>query len=213
MKKCLISVIAGALAVLIILVIVANLYDFQKHSSSEYRHIDYVSEITNEDCFVCSETREKPTYTYWGEDNIGIINLNTFDLLYLQIKRYDDYGTLVEELAGYVSSSSIIDDESGSYAHAYSFPDNNYASVQIHGVQYDISRNLVQNQLCQNCLDSINTLWLNDNAPAEYAVISFEDRTIRPLVSSAPWFSAGNYGVDCEFGDDGQIKLLVHYLS
>ena len=28
---------------------------------------------------------------------------------------------------------------------------------------------------------------------------------------SYPWFSAGDYGVDCEFKDDGKIDLLIHY--
>ena len=44
-----------------------------------------------------------------------------------------------------------------------------------------------------------------------YAVISFEDRTIQPLLNAHPWFAAGNYGVDCEFKKNGEIDLLVHY--
>ena len=49
-----------------------------------------------------------------------------------------------------------------------------------------------------------------DETP-EYAIVSFADRTIRPLVSCYPWFSAGNFGIDCEFKENGAIDLLIHY--
>lgn len=193
---------------LIVITIVARISAAQEQTPKEYEHIDYVSNITQEECFVCGTNNG---YSYWGEDNVGIVNLNTFELLYLEINRYDDYGNLIEEPAGYMSSVGLSDKEADSYAHAYCFPDNAYASVQITGVQYDIDREMIQSKLCQTCLKSINDLWFTDQPPAEYAVISFEDRTIQPLLNAHPWFAAGNYGVDCEFKTDGDIDLLIHY--
>lgn len=208
MKKCILSALAGALAMLIVITIVARISAAQEQTPKEYEHIDYVSNITQEECFVCGTNNG---YSYWGEDNVGIVNLNTFELLYLEINRYDDYGNLIEEPAGYMSSVGLSDKEADSYAHAYCFPDNAYASVQITGVQYDIDREMIQSKLCQTCLKSINDLWFTDQPPAEYAVISFEDRTIQPLLNAHPWFAAGNYGVDCEFKTDGDIDPLIHY--
>lgn len=208
MKKCTLSALAGALAMLIVITIVARISAAQEQTPKEYEHIDYVSNITQEECFVCGTNNG---YSYWGEDNVGIVNLNTFELLYLEINRYDDYGNLIEEPAGYMSSVGLSDKEADSYAHAYCFPDNAYASVQITGVQYDIDREMIQSKLCQTCLKSINDLWFTDQPSAEYAVISFEDRTIQPLLYAHPWFAAGNYGVDCEFKTDGDIDLLIHY--
>ena len=95
-----------------------------------------------------------------------------------------------------------------SYVHAYCHPDDAYADVQLSGVQY--ARESVQTHLCQICLDSINALWFTDMPPAEYAIVSFENRTIQPLLNAHPWFSAGNYGIDCEFKNNGNIDLLVH---
>lgn len=103
-----------------------------------------------------------------------------------------------------------MDEEVDAYAHAYVFPDNAYVGVQITGVQYAIDRNMIQSQLCQTCLDSINSLWFTTQFPAEYAVISFKDRTIQPLLNSYPWFASGNFGIDCEFGNDGVIDLLIY---
>lgn len=148
---------------------------------------------------------------YWGEDNVGIVDLNTFELLHLPINRYGDHGELIEEPSGVMLSDSLMNQETETYVHAYIFPDNAFATVDMTGVQYTIDRNNIQNHLCQTCLDSINSLWFTGQPPAEYAVVSFEEKTIQPLLNAHPWFSAGNYGIDCEFKEDGAIDLLVHY--
>ncbi len=212
MKQCILSAIAGGLAMLIVIT-VAAFHGKKAHAPEEYEHIDYVSGITQEDCYVCSDASDFKGSFYWGEDNVGIVNLNTFELLCLEISRYDDQGNLVEEPAGFMSSSGMWNQERSSYVHAYCHPDNAYAHVQLSGVQYAIDRACVENYLCQACLDSINDLRFTDQPPAEFAIVSFEDRTIQPLLSAHPWFSAGNYGIDCEFEEDGKIDLLIHYIK
>lgn len=211
MKKCILSAIAGALAMLVVIIVAARISVAKEQIPEEYEHIDYVSTITEAECFVCGDGGDYTVSAYWGEDNVGIVNLNTFEMMRLEINRYGDHGELIEEPAGYMSSGGLIDKEADTYAHAYCFPDDAYASMRITGVQYAIDRDTIQSRLCQICLDSINALWFADQPPAEYAVISFEDRTIRPLLNSNPWFASGNFGIDCEFKDNGEIDLLVHY--
>lgn len=211
MKKCILSALVGAVAMFLLLVLIANIQTAKAPQQEEYEHIDYISNITEADCYVCGESGDTAASAYWGEDNIGLINLNNFDLLYLGINRYGDGRELIQEPAGVMLSCGIMDEESETYAHAYVFPDRAYATIQITGVQYAIDRDLIQNRLCQTCLDSINDLWFTNQPPAEYAVISFEERTIQPLLNALPWFAAGNYGVDCEFKEEGKIDLLIHY--
>ena len=213
MRKCILSAIAGALAMLILIIVAANVSTAKERVPEDYEHIDYISTITQEECYVCSDTKDFSGFLYWGEDNVGIVNLNSFELLRLEINRYDDHGNLLEEPAGFMSSSGMSNEETESHAHAYCFPDNAYADVQLSGVQYAIDRDSVQNHLCQTCLDSINDLWFTDMPPAEYAIVSFENRTIQPLLNAHPWFSAGSYGIDCEFDGDGKIDLLIHYIA
>jgi hypothetical protein len=213
MKKCILSAIAGALAMLILIIVAANVSTAEEQALEDYEHIDYISTITQEECYVCSDTKDFSGFLYWGEDNVGIVNLNSFELLRLEINRYDDHGNLLEEPAGYMSSSGMSNEKTESYVHAYCHPDNAYADVQLSGVQYAIDRDSVQNHLCQTCLDSINDLWFTDMPPAEYAIVSFENRTIQPLLNAHPWFSAGSYGIDCEFDEDGKIDLLIHYIA
>jgi len=211
MKKCILSAIAGALTMLILIMVAVSVSTAKERVPEDYEHIDYISAITQEECYVCSNTKDFSGFLYWGEDNVGIVNLNTFELLRLEINRYDDQGNLIEELAGFMSSSGMSNKETGSYVHACCHSDNAYADVQLFGVQYAIDRDSVQNHLCQTCLDSINDLWFTDMPPAEYAIVSFENRTIQPLLSAHSWFPAGNFGVDCEFKDDDKIDLLIHY--
>ena len=211
MKKCILSAIGGAIAMLITLILIANISTTNEPKNDEYEHIDYVSAITQDDCFVCGNSTKDPMSLHWGEDNVGIVNLNTFEMMRLEINRYGDHGELIEEQAGYMSSIGLIDKEADTYAHAYCFPDNAYASVQITGVRYDIDREVIQGRLCQTCLDTINEMWFGGNAPAEYAIVSLEERTIRPLVQCYTWFGSGNFGIDCEFKENSAIDLLIHY--
>lgn len=211
MKKYILSALAGAVTMFVLMAVIANIQNAKAPQQEEYEYIDYVSNITEEDCYICGDSGDTIASAYWGEDNVGLINLNNFDLLYLGINRYGDGRELIQEPAGVMLSCGIMDEEADTYAHAYISPDNAYAKLQITGVQYAIDRDLVQSWLCQTCLDSINSLWFTTQPPAEYAIISFEDRTIQPLLNVHPWFAAGNFGIDCEFKDNGAIDLLVHY--
>ena len=213
MKKCILSAIAGALAMLIAIMVAAAIHANKEQPPEKYEHINYFSEISQDECYVCGDVKTFARSFYWGEDNVGIVNLNTFELLRLELKRYDDHGKLIEEPAGYMASGGMAKDDAGSSVHAFCFPDNGYADVQLSGVQYAIDRNVIQNYLCQTCLDSINDLCSTNNMPTEFAIVSFEDRTIRPLINAYPWFSAGNYGVDCEFKEDNKVDLLIHYIG
>ena len=211
MKKCILSAIAGAAAMLVVLIIAANVRAAKEQNTEEYEHIDFVSTITQEDCFVCGNSTKDPMSLHWGEDNVAIVNLNSFEVLRLEINRYGDHGELIEEAAGYMQTSSLIDDENESYAHAYTFPDNGYANVNLTGVRYAIDRDSIQGHLCQSCLDSINELWFGEDPPAEYGILNFEDHTIRPLVTCTTGFGMGNFHVDCDFEDGGKIDLLIFY--
>ena len=211
MKKIILSALAGALVMFLtifgIAAVSVSWEQVQEHRS--YVHVDYVTELTQEDCFLCGNGSGHINSHYWGEDNVGIINLNTFELMRLEINRYDDHGQLIEKVAGYMQTGHLSGEDT--YAHAYTHPDNGYSHVQITGVQYSIDRESIQGHLCQSCLNTINDLWFSEDAPAEYAAVSFAERTIRPLMKCYPWFFAGNYGVDCEFKDNGAIDLLIHY--
>lgn len=63
----------------------------------------YYSKISAKDCYLCGGGIENRIPSYWGQNNVALISLNTFEIKPLEINRYDINGKLVEEYAGYVS--------------------------------------------------------------------------------------------------------------
>ena len=53
--------------------------------------------VAKEDCLVCGDSEGTMLSLHKGEENIGVISLNTFELAHVEINRYDDYGNLLEE--------------------------------------------------------------------------------------------------------------------
>jgi len=190
--------------------------DSQPNSSEKkkYEHTPYVSTISKEDCFICGEHLCDEHFSplmvaYSEENNVGIVNLNTFDCLRIEINRYDMNMNLVEEKAGYMSSGGMKCDTD--YVHSMTDPDRAYSHVQIKGEKNPIDPEAIQSHLCQDCLDTINDMYFGEFAPEEYAIVHFSEKTIRPLLQNTTWFMCGDFGIDCEFKEDGNIDLLIHY--
>lgn len=66
MKKCILSAIAGALAMIVTITIAATIHANKKQSPKDYEHIDFVSTITPEECYVCGDNGDTLASTYWG---------------------------------------------------------------------------------------------------------------------------------------------------
>ena len=209
MKKCIISGLVGAVAMFLLLFCIANIRACsQADEPSKYEHIDLVSKTSQEECFICGSGSD---FSYWGEDNVAILNLNTFGMHRIEINRYDEQGQLITESAGVMIRDGMHDNDT--YVNSVTFPDEGYSQVEITNLAYELDRDLVQSKLCQTCLDSINDLWFGDLPPAEIAVVSLKEREIHGLVDTCPWFSVGEYGVDCEYEEDGDIDILIHNIA
>lgn len=200
MKRFLCTTIA-----LLMLLTACAVPDASEPVSSEYVHTPYVSTITATKCFICGTEQRG---LYWGEDNVGILNLNTFELLHIEINRYES-GELITTPAGVLQTNGITCGESS--VHTTTDPDRGYSHVQIKGELQPIDAAAIQSHLCQSCLDTINGMYFGDYPPMEYAIVNFADRAIRPLVQNTTFFDSGNYAVDCEFKDSGEVDLLAFY--
>ena len=201
--------LVGLILVFLLLLTACSNGEQPSISKKEYEHIPYVSDLSQEECFVCGENPNHPISSYWGEDNVGILNLNTFEVLYIEINRYDDNGQLIEETAGYMQMHSMSNGES--YVHSSDNPDRGLSNIQIQGDRKPVDAKAIQSFLCQTCLDKINDMYFGDYPPEEYAVVNFSDKSIRPLIKNTTWFTFGNFDVDCDFEEDRDIDLLIHY--
>jgi len=76
-------------------------------------------------------------------------------------------------------------------------------------VTWKIDKRKMQHRLCQNCIDQVNDacIW---GKPSEYAVVSFKEKQIRPIVDSTPWFVFGIYSVDVELRNQ-DVSLKIDY--
>ena len=197
-----------AILVLMLLLTGCSAPAVSETESTDYVHTPYISTITAADCYICGENPDSSAQMYWGEDNVGILYLNTFQVLRLEINRYKD-GELIQEPAGYIRWQSMQCD--GSYVHATVEPDRGYATVQIQGQHKPIDSVSIQSHLCQDCLDEINGMYFGGYPPKAYAIVNFLDKTIQPLIQRKIFFTDKRYGVDCDFEKDGDIHMLVFY--
>ncbi len=207
MKKCILSAIAGA--VTMFFTILGLAYIHNSREPAEYEHVDFISAIDQADCYLCGTPSDPQAPAYWSEDNIAILDLNTFKLHRLEINRYGDKGEPITTLAGYLQTG-MMETETG-WLNSMTFPDHGYASVQIPNVVYSINRDSVESHLCQSCLDAINNMSFSGDPPAEFAVLHLATAEFRPLIKHATGFQMNDYYVDCEFKEDGNIHLLIMY--
>lgn len=80
--------------------VIVGKIDWNAASRFKYVHVDFVSSIIAEECFLCGEHKASLGPFAWKPNNIGILNLNTFDVHYVEINRYDDKGELVTTPSG-----------------------------------------------------------------------------------------------------------------
>ena len=181
----------------------------QSQPKKSYEHITFSSSIAEENCLLCGDAADHRMSWYLGQDNLGLVNVNTFDVRLIEINRYDDQGVLLEEATGCMTMGGMELGESS--AHATTDVDRGYSHVDVHPSENEIDADSIGNYLCQDCLDAFSDEFFEHDSPPEVAIINFSTREIRPLVDTCTWFTFDNYCVDCRFEDDGDISLRIYY--
>ena len=72
MKKCILSALAGAMAMLIAIAVMATIHENKAQQPKVYEHIDYISNIAAEECYVCGINGDTLASAYWGGGQRGI---------------------------------------------------------------------------------------------------------------------------------------------
>ena len=76
--------------------------DQEDQRKKSYEHISFTSSITSEDCVICGDSSEHILSWYIGQENVALVDVNTFDFCYIEINRYNLDGTQIMEPAGYM---------------------------------------------------------------------------------------------------------------
>ena len=170
---------------------------------------ELISSVIKDNCSICGANSTHEIKDFIGQDNIGLINLNTFDFYLIEINRYDYNGELIEKATGAVIMGLFDSGESN--ASIMCDPDRGHASIQITSSSDGVDADSLGEYLCQDCLDKFDYHAYKHNETLEVATINLLTGELRPLEESCPWFAFDNYIVDVKFRDDGRVDMDITY--
>lgn len=163
--------------------------------------------VSAEDCFLCGGREEYP----WGQNNIGLISLNSFELIPIGINWYDNKGELMGELTGTFQLRSHQAGETGFRASVMEESDHGYAIANV-TLEEDrkADRERAGGFLCEECLERI--LPEGETAPAGLGAVDLLTGEVRALDGKIKGLFLGDFYVHCDWKKDGKsVELLLFY--
>ena len=176
----------------------------------------YHSDTAKEDCYLCGGKIETLEPFYWGQENIALISLNTFEVIPIEINRYDRLNRrMIEEYAGVVSFGGGKSESGGFSADIMLDYDRGYATGSLRFYEDEtLDTDKVAVFLCADCLDKI--LPQNPDQCIGVGIIHLATKEVRIFEEFVAGFCLGDFYVDCNFMEDpGRnsrwLDLLVFY--
>ena len=177
--------------------------------------MSYPSDTSTEDCYLCGGDIEKLIPSYWGQNNIALISLNTFEIKPLEINCYDrTNGRLIEEYAGAVSFGGSVSKDNGFAASLLQNYDRGYAIGHVDFYDdevLDVSK--AAGFLCEDCLNKI----LPSQIDRYFGIgaINLATKEVRVFEEHLGGFGLGDFYIGCDLqdrdGDTHRMNLLIFY--
>ena len=175
----------------------------------------YSSDTSTEDCYLCGGGIENLIPSYWGQNNIALISLNTFEIKPLEINRYDRIdGRLIEEYAGTVSFSGSGSKDGGFAVSLLQNYDRGYATGHVDFYDDEVLNvSKAAGYLCEDCLNKI----LPSQIDRYFGVgaINLATKEVRVFEEHLRGFGLWDFYIDCNLqdrdGDKQRMNLLIFY--
>ena len=174
----------------------------------------YSSSTSSDDCYLCGDSTESPLSPYWGQNNIALFSLNTFEIKPLEINRYDKTdGRLIEEYAGTVSS--VVGSKSGGFsASLMQDSDRGYATGSMDFYSDKVlDMGKAANFLCGGCLNKIIPSQIDRCFGVE--AVNLATGEVRIFEERLGGFTLGDYYIGCDLhdldGDTHQMNISIFY--
>lgn len=186
-----------------------------EQGSTQVIETEYYSNTSTEDCYLCGGGIENLIPSYWGQNNVAFISLNTFEIIPLIISRYDINGHLMEEYAGTGSLGGGSSGDDGFSANFFKDYGRRFAHGQIDFHNDEIlDTDKAASFLCTDCLNEIV-----ESVYGTYygvGVINLETKELRLLEKRLAGLGLGDYYIFCDLeeqrvDDSLRMKLLVIY--
>jgi len=188
------------MAAIVIGIIAAIIYIYGKHSATQ------ISLISKEECVLCNGIGAE----HLGEDNLGILFLESGELVYVGINRYDSNGQPVDKAAGFMSIDTMHTKDGSKTALTVN-SDRGYARAGI--TQASDKGFYRKGSVWQVCSDCVGVEGKDFDALNAYgiAIISFQDGEVTIPDKKVRGFLQGNYYVSLSTYEEenGETTLEV----
>lgn len=185
---------------------------------SDYEYgtdVIYQSDTSAEECYLCGGGIETIVPSYWGQDNVALISLNTFEIKPLEINRYDRLdGHLITEAAGAVSFAGGGSQDGGFSANLMLEYDRGYATGTMDFLDdkvLDIDK--VSSFLCADCMNQI--LPRRIDRCFGVGVINLDTKEIHLFEENLIGFGVGDFHIEwypqAQSADSSSVHLTIFY--
>lgn len=179
--------------------------DEVKHDYRAEADAIYASCVSRDDCYLCSGIGE-----YEEQNNVGIISLNTFQLLPVEINRYEK-GQLIEENTGSMLALFHNSQDDGFSASLLLHADRGRATASV---SFNADEKLDFANTAQHlCAEHLGELadGLYSNAYG-VGIVNFSAKKLYVICDGTLGFESGDYYIDCRLKEDGLgADLLIVY--
>lgn len=177
----------------------------------------YHSDTTPDDCKLCGKGSGTILPAYRGQNNIGLISLNTFTISYVEINPYDDNGNSMKKPRKGSASHFLNSGEDGYSSFVSENQWRGYADGSVFFRQDEfLNMEKAAAFLCSDCLNNtMDQCWSDE--PYGVGVIDFKTGDIRLFEEMVTAFMFNDYYITCNLreprDDDSSVgmDLLIFY--
>lgn len=176
----------------------------------------YSSDTAGEDCYLCRGDIENLIPSCWGQNNVALISLNTFEIKPIEINRYDkSSGRMVEEYAGVASFGGGGSKDGGFSAVFMLDYDRGYAVGSVDFLNDEkLDADKAASFLCVDCLNEI--LPQRTGRCFGVGAIHLDTKEICLFGEDLGGFGLGDFYFDCDLKeqksrDTYQMDLSIFY--
>lgn len=167
---------------------------------------------TSEECYLCGNSSQSLIDYYRKFDTVGIIGLNEWCVLDLHLKEYDEQGS---ELKNQQGSKTFFGNTQGVNYYVSSTPSKGMVNVKISSEEDNFNSKIVEEHLCQKCLDKVMNTLEEDQIKDEkgkyvpFVLVDFKTLELYSLQKQNVEYLIRDYRLDIEYGNE--IEIVVHH--
>lgn len=181
--------------------------------SSAFTETVYTSNTSAEDCYLCGGGIEDLIPSYWGQNNLALFSLNTFEIKPIELNRYDRLTKqLIEEYAGVASFGGGRSQDGGFSAILFLDYDRGFATGNLEFLgDKDLDVDKAAEFLCADCLNEI--LPSQPERCFGVGAIHLDTKEIQVFEKRLSGFGLEDFYIDCDLmgQDSDRMSILIFY--